>query len=129
MNDANSAVEIDPKAIFLKALDCELPEELCSFSTKPARAIRRCARVDDLLRAHQEAGRFLGGVSLPGINADSTIAERPGTLIGPYKLLEQIGEGGLGVVFMAEQSAADPAKVALKIIKPGMDTQAGHRAV
>ena len=46
-----------------------------------------------------------------------------GTLIGPYKLLQQIGEGGMGVVYMAEQAAPVRRKVALKIIKPGMDTR------
>ena len=51
------------------------------------------------------------------------IAERPGTLIGPYKLLQQIGEGGMGVVFMAEQMHPVRRTVALKIIKPGMDTR------
>ena len=51
------------------------------------------------------------------------IAERPGTVIGPYKLLEQIGEGGMGVVFVAEQQQPVRRKVALKIIKPGMDTR------
>ena len=51
------------------------------------------------------------------------IGEGPGTLIGPYKLLEQIGEGGFGVVFMAEQQQPVRRKVALKIIKPGMDTR------
>jgi tetratricopeptide (TPR) repeat protein len=48
---------------------------------------------------------------------------RPGTVIGPYKLLEQIGEGGFGVVFMAEQTQPVRRKVALKILKPGMDTR------
>ena len=47
----------------------------------------------------------------------------PGTVIGPYKLLEQIGEGGFGVVFMAEQQQPVRRKVALKVIKPGMDTR------
>ena len=51
------------------------------------------------------------------------IGEQPGTIIGPYKLLEQIGEGGFGVVFMAEQQQPVRRKVALKIIKPGMDTR------
>ena len=48
--------------------------------------------------------------------------EGPGTVIGPYKLLEQIGEGGMGLVYMAEQTQPVRRKVALKIIKPGMDT-------
>ena len=51
------------------------------------------------------------------------IQEKPGTLIGPYKLLEQIGEGGMGLVFMAEQIRPVRRHVALKIIKPGLDTQ------
>src|SRR5262249_26278308 len=54
---------------------------------------------------------------------DDPITERPGTVIGPYKLLEQIGEGGFGVVFMAEQQEPIRRKVALKVIKPGMDTR------
>ena len=54
---------------------------------------------------------------------DVAITERPGTLIGPYKLLQEIGEGGFGVVYMAEQVEPVRRKVALKIIKPGMDTK------
>ena len=50
-------------------------------------------------------------------------AEQPGTLIGRYKLLEQIGEGGMGVVYVAEQTEPVRRRVALKIIKPGMDTK------
>src|SRR6185369_1937420 len=52
-----------------------------------------------------------------------TIAEEPGTVIGLYKLLQQIGEGGMGVVFMAEQTHPVQRTVALKIIKPGMDSR------
>ena len=51
------------------------------------------------------------------------ISEQAGTVIGPYKLLQQIGEGGMGVVFMAEQTEPIQRTVALKIIKPGMDTR------
>ena len=51
------------------------------------------------------------------------IAEGPGTTIGRYKLLEEIAEGGMGVVYMAEQREPVRRKVALKIIKPGMDTR------
>jgi serine/threonine protein kinase len=56
----------------------------------------------------------------PETTADLT--ERPGTRIGKYKLLQHIGEGGMGVVFMAEQLEPVQRKVALKVIKPGMDT-------
>jgi eukaryotic-like serine/threonine-protein kinase len=51
-----------------------------------------------------------------------TLTEKPGTVIGPYKLLQQIGEGGMGVVYMAEQQEPVRRKVALKIIRPGMDS-------
>src|SRR5262249_46466843 len=50
------------------------------------------------------------------------LGERPGTVIGPYKLLQQIGEGGMATVFMAEQTQPVLRKVALKLIKPGMDS-------
>ncbi len=50
------------------------------------------------------------------------IIEGPGTSIGPYKLLQEIGEGGMGVVYMAEQEKPVRRRVALKIIKPGMDS-------
>ena len=53
----------------------------------------------------------------------SPVAEKPGDVIGPYKLLQQIGEGGFGVVYMAEQTKPVKRRVALKIIKPGMDTK------
>src|SRR5204863_3844090 len=58
-----------------------------------------------------------------GLTAHDPIVERPGTQIGPYKLLQQIGEGGMGVVYMAEQLEPVKRRVALKIIKPGMDTR------
>src|SRR5262249_38712623 len=54
---------------------------------------------------------------------DEPIREGPDTVIGSYKLLEQIGEGGFGVVYMAEQTEPVRRKVALKVLKPGMDTR------
>src|SRR6516164_1383762 len=79
-------------------------------------------RVKLLLAAHQEDS-FLASPALAlGGTIDKPITERPGTVIGPYKLLEQIGDGGFGVVFMAEQTVPMRRKVALKILKPGMDT-------
>lgn len=67
------------------------------------------------------------GTSHPRPSAMSNIQsaslfERVGTVIGPYKLLEQIGEGGMGAVFMAQQTQPIKRKVALKVIRPGMDT-------
>jgi len=60
-------------------------------------------------------------VSAP--EGQGAVTEKPGDTIGPYKLLQQIGEGGFGVVYMAEQRKPIKRKVALKIIKPGMDTK------
>ncbi len=80
-------------------------------------------RVEELITNHFRAGSFLESPA-PQLVAtiDAPIPERPGTVIGPYKLLEQIGEGGFGVVFMAEQTQPVRRKVALKVLKPGMDT-------
>ncbi len=90
-------------------------------------------RIADLLRAYEEASSFLEAappgldtsahISWTSTSVDPTVAERPGTIIGPYKLLEQIAEGGMGVVYMAEQIEPVERRVALKIIKPGLDTR------
>src|SRR5262249_9795483 len=61
--------------------------------------------------------------AVPRATIDYPITEGPGTVIGPYQLLEQIGEGGFGVVFLAEQQQPVRRKVALKVLKPGMDTK------
>ena len=58
-----------------------------------------------------------------GVTVAAAVTEGPGTTIGPYRLLQQIGEGGFGIVYMAEQTAPVRRKVALKLIKPGMDTK------
>ena len=81
-------------------------------------------RVRRLLRAHDESPSFLESPPR-GIAAtiDHPPLELPGTQIGPYKLLEQIGEGGMGIVYVASQKEPLRRKVALKVIKPGMDTR------
>jgi serine/threonine protein kinase/Tfp pilus assembly protein PilF len=80
--------------------------------------------VEKLLRAQPKAAAFLEQPLAAGpATVAEPISEVPGTVIGPYKLLEQIGEGGFGVVFMAEQQEPMRRKVALKILKPGMDTR------
>jgi len=90
------------------------------------------AKVEALLKADAEAGDFLRASEDNTPTADSTdpdrtraslLGEGPGTRIGPYKLLQLIGEGGFGSVFMAEQETPVVRKVALKIIKLGMDTR------
>ena len=81
--------------------------------------------VESLLRAHDASDGFLRD---PSSRSDATEdfepnTERAGTVIGPYKLMEEIGQGGMGLVFVAEQQQPVRRKVALKIIKPGMDTR------
>src|SRR5260221_4021850 len=89
-----------------------------------ANAERR-REVDSLVRAHDAPIGFLQD---PPAHMQATlhyepIREQPGTFIGPYKLMEQIGEGGMGLVFVAEQQQPVRRKVALKVIKPGMDSR------
>ena len=88
-------------------------------------------QIEALLRAHEEAGTFLelpsaaaAAATDPDLTREPpTVLMTPGTMIGRYKLLERIGEGGYGTVFMAEQTAPVRRAVALKIIKAGMDTR------
>ena len=86
-------------------------------------------KVRSLLDAHAEQTAFLSApsVSRAAVAAHEAAAgEDAGALgqrVGPYKLLQQIGEGGFGVVYMAEQEKPFRRRVALKIIKPGMDTK------
>jgi serine/threonine protein kinase len=73
--------------------------------------------MNDPPRASQQSAKVLSSTII-----GDTSRERVGSVIGPYKLLQQIGEGGFGVVYMAEQEKPVRRMVALKIIKPGMDT-------
>jgi len=78
------------------------------------------AQVLALLHAHDIAGDFLKPLQLSSTGLPT---EKPGDRIGRYKLLQEIGEGGCGVVYMAEQEEPVRRRVALKIIKPGMDSK------
>ncbi len=92
------------------------------------------AKIEALIAAGEEGDAFLssptadsgkaGGTGgMAGATMVSPPQEKPGTKIGPYKILQLIGEGGFGSVFMAEQEQPVKRKVALKIIKLGMDTK------
>ena len=119
------------RQLFNQLLDCDsdaarraLLEELAGNDP----ALRD--RLAGLLAAHGDAGDFLKGESSHP-NQPATVsghgsvpvAEGPGSVIGRYKLLQKIGEGGFGVVYMAEQREPVKRRVALKIIKLGMDTR------
>jgi serine/threonine protein kinase len=86
-------------------------------------------RIEALLAAEQRAGAFLEspptGVTIeaPDPDLEQVPIDSRGTMIGAYKLLEQIGEGGMGIVYAAEQLRPIRRRVALKIIKPGLDTR------
>jgi tetratricopeptide (TPR) repeat protein len=82
-------------------------------------------RVEALLRAHESAQAFMDRPAV-GLRREPLVVqhpEQPGDRIGRYKLLQQIGEGGCGVVYMAEQEEPVRRRVALKVIKLGMDTK------
>ena len=85
------------------------------------------SRIEALLNASEQSGAFLEVSAAPTLRrapaASIPLAEKPGDRIGRYKLLQQIGEGGCGVVYMAEQEEPVRRQVALKVIKLGMDTK------
>jgi serine/threonine protein kinase/Flp pilus assembly protein TadD len=117
--------------IFSVALEMERPDERSDYLDRACgdnAGLRR--PIEALLHAYAGVGSFMaspaGSPCATGdevVDADAArLAEKPGLVIGPYKLLQQIGEGGMGTVFMAEQTQPVQRKVALKIIKPGMDS-------
>jgi serine/threonine protein kinase len=113
------------KSIFLLAIEMASAGERAAYLEQACAGNRRLrGEVEALLRAHEAAQPVLDAAAAvkPTIDETSTV-ERAGTIIGPYKLLEQIGEGGFGVVFMAEQQEPIRRKVALKVLKPGMDSR------
>ena len=99
------------------SLGQELPATLALDARSPndAPASTCEAKVEASPTCDVPAGPSPAPVSRP-------VAEGPGCRIGPYKLLQQIGEGGMGTVYMAEQERPVRRRVALKVIKPGMDT-------
>jgi eukaryotic-like serine/threonine-protein kinase len=118
----------NPRAneLFLKAREFSSPAERREFLDGACAGDTTLrAEVEGLLDAGTRAGSFLEApaCALAATADEAPLTERPGTVIGPYKLLEQIGEGGFGLVFMAEQHQPVRRKVAVKVLKPGMDTR------
>src|SRR6516162_6951149 len=119
-----SSQPLDEAAIFNAAREMDAGDARLRYIDDACGGDRELrGRIEALLLIDQVDREFLErpaqGVST---RADSEITERPGGQIGPYTLVEAIGEGGFGKVFVAEQQQPVRRRVALKIIKPGMDT-------
>jgi WD40 repeat protein/serine/threonine protein kinase len=115
--------------VFAEALRRATPEARAAYLDAACGATPLRRRVEALLRAAENAGDFLEQPP-DGLSGDaesswlaSEFNEKPGDRIGRYKLLEKIGEGGCGTVYMAEQEEPVRRRVALKVIKLGMDTR------
>ena len=113
------------KEIFNKALEMTSPQARNAYLQGACGhddELRK--QIEGLLRAYDSADGFIPNKGQDGtIRIEPIHAELPATMIGRYKILQQIGEGGMGVVYMAEQTQPVVRKVALKIIKLGMDTR------
>ncbi|MEO8427468.1 MAG: serine/threonine protein kinase, partial [Verrucomicrobiota bacterium] len=129
------------QTIFAEALEIEDALLRAAFLSRACGTDSDLRReVEELIQAHTAAGRFLpvqpaatgvrealltsAQAAGPGAAASIVqVSENPGDRIGRYKLLQQIGEGGCGVVYMAEQEEPVRRRVAVKVIKLGMDTK------
>jgi serine/threonine protein kinase/tetratricopeptide (TPR) repeat protein len=115
---------VTERSIFLAALEIDDPRERAAYLDTACNGNADLRRgVEALLAADGRSGSFMSGPAAGEPTAVHTPAEGPGSRVGPYKLLQQIGEGGMGVVYMAEQAEPVRRTVALKIIKPGMDSK------
>src|SRR5262245_22769983 len=115
---------MNEQTLFTEALERADPCERAAFLHRACHgdlALRQ--RVERLLAQHRHAGSFLEAPVARVRTIEQPTTESPGTAIGPYKLIQQIGEGGMGTVWMAQQTEPVKRLVALKLIKAGMDTR------
>ncbi|MBI1325723.1 protein kinase [bacterium] len=115
--------EPDLEELFFAALEIENPAARAAFLQRHAVNERAQREIEELLALDSLANGFLESPPLSVPQIDLSVDQQAGTKIGPYKLIEPIGDGGMGIVWMAEQSEPVRRKVALKVIKPGMDTK------
>src|SRR5437763_13315810 len=111
-------------SIFCSAIEIESPDErrvLVEQACGDDVDLRN--QVERLLHAHFHGRSILDAPVQPVATVDEPLRETAGTVIGPYKLIEQIGEGGMGTVWMAQQTEPVKRLVALKLIKAGMDSK------
>jgi serine/threonine protein kinase len=118
---------MDERSIFMGALDFDEPGERAAYVLRACAGDERLkVRVEVLLRRHDADEAFaiagLTVVNLSVVGGAAGPLEGPGALVGPYRLIEPIGEGGMGIVYLAEQTVPVRRQVAVKVIKPGMDT-------
>jgi serine/threonine protein kinase/WD40 repeat protein/tetratricopeptide (TPR) repeat protein len=111
--------------IFLAAVEKAPVDRAAYLDAACASDAELRAQVEALVRSHEEAGSLLEQpLFRPGPTEDAPPAgEQPAVAVGPYKLVEQIGEGGMGTVWMAQQTAPVKRLVAVKLIKAGMDSK------
>ena len=122
----DTALDRQARDIFLDAVEIQQPEARAAYLDEACQnkgSLRE--RVDALMESHQDDAFLESAVgrARPTVVDESRLSEVPGAMIGRYKLLQQIGEGGCGTVFMAEQEEPVRRRVALKVIKLGMDTK------
>lgn len=110
------------RAIFMKYFRLPLESRRACLDRACRNNEKLRQRVERLIKVHDRLGDFLEEPAF--VTRATPRKERPGDRIGHYKLLRKIGEGGWGIVFLAEQGAPVPRKLALKAVKPGMDTKA-----
>jgi serine/threonine protein kinase len=114
------------RELFIEALRKDGPAARSAFLDVACAANAELRlRVERLLKEHERQERLIQDASPPGAQATvlTSVSEGPGVQIGPYKLLQQIGEGGMGVVFMAEQTEPVERRVAIKIVRLGMESR------